>query len=149
MYKKILAYENTPIILLLLLCLIIGVFTAKDYGESWDESLAFGYADYSIQAYQYILHPQELQPFVRDLDYYGPAYFVLADISSKLLSQLEPFSSIISARHFVYFFTSLVGALILYLFSKRWMSRWAAFGSALLFLTQRSKKINKMPRRDN
>lgn len=136
MYKKILAYENTPIILLLLLCLVIGVFTAKDYGESWDESLAFDYADYSIQAYQYILHPQELQPFVRDLDYYGPVYFVLADISSKLINQLEPFSSIISARHFVYFFTLLVGVLVLYLFSKRWMSKWAAFGAALLFLTQ-------------
>ncbi len=136
MYKKILAYENTPIIILLLLCLVIGVFTAKDYGESWDESLIFDYAHYSIQAYQYILHPQELQPFVRDLDYYGPAYFVLADISSKLINQLEPFSSIITARHFVYFCTFLAGVLVLYLLSKRWMGRWAAFGAALLFATQ-------------
>jgi len=136
MYKKILANENTPITVLLILCLVIGVFTVKDYGESWDESLIFGYADYSIQAYQHILHPQDLQLFVRDLDYYGPAYIVLADISSGLIEKLVPSLSFIAARHFVYFCTFLVGVLVLYLFSKRWMSRWAAFGVALLFATQ-------------
>ena len=136
MYKRILANENTPITMLLILCLAIGVFTVKDYGESWDESLIFGYADYSIQAYQHILHPQDLQPFVRDLDYYGPAYFVLADISSGLIEKLVPSLSFIAAWHFVYFCTFLVGVLVLYLFSKRWMSNWAAFGVALLFATQ-------------
>ena len=136
MYKKILSYENTPIIVLLILCLAIGVFTVKDYGESWDEAEIFSYADYSIQAYQYILHPQDLQPFSRDLNYYGPAYFMLADSFSNLINQLTPTLSLITVRHFFYFFTSLVCVLFLYLLAKRWMSRWAAFGVALLFASQ-------------
>lgn len=136
MYKKILFHEYTPIIALLILCLTIGVVTTKDYGESWDEAEIFSYADYSIQAYQYILHPQDLQPFSRDLNYYGPAYFMIAGFSVNLINQLDPSLSAITARHFVYFSTSLACILVLYLFSRRWMSRWAAFGTALLFASQ-------------
>lgn len=135
-YKKILSYEYTPIVGLISLCLLIGIFTVKDYGESWDEAQIFDYAHYSIQAYQYILHPKDLPLFVRDFNYYGPAYFMVADISSRLISQLEPAISIITARHFVYFITSLLGILALYLLSRRWMSKWAAFGVTLLFITQ-------------
>ena len=137
MYKKILSFEHTPIIVLLIVCLIAGVFTFKDYGESWDESMVFDYANYSVQAYQYILHPQDLQQFPIDLNnYYGPAYFMFTSVSSDLIRVLNPSLSVITVRHFVYFCTFLIGVLVLYLFSKRWMSKWAAFGVALLFATQ-------------
>jgi len=136
MYKKILSYENAPIIVLLTLCLAIGVITVKDYGESWDEAEIFSYADYSIQSYQYILHPQDLQPFSRDLNYYGPAYFMIAASFSSLINILYPSLSIITLRHFIYFSTSLACILVLYLFSRRWMSKWAAFGATLLFVSQ-------------
>ena len=137
MYKKILSFEPTPIIVLFIVCLIAGVFTFKDYGESWDESMVFDYANYSVQAYQYILHPQDLQQFPIDLNnYYGPAYFMFTSVSSDLIRVLNPSLSVIAVRHFVYFCTFLIGVLVLYLFSKRWMSKWAAFGVALLFATQ-------------
>jgi hypothetical protein len=136
MFKRIFSFEYTPIIALLILCLAIGVFTVKGYGESWDEAEIFDYADYSIQAYQYILHPQELQPFSRDLNYYGPAYFMLADSSSNLITLVAPSISLITARHFIYFSTLLACILFLYLLSQRWMSRWAAFGATLLFTSQ-------------
>ncbi len=135
-YKKILSYEYIPIASLIALCLLAGIFTAKDYGESWDETQIFDYAHYSMQAYQYILHPNDLSLFVRDFNYYGPAYFMIADISSRFINQLIPAISIITTRHFVYFFTSLTGILVLYLLSRRWMSKWAAFGASLLFTSQ-------------
>ncbi len=139
MFKKILSFEYTPIIVLLTLCLIVGAVTLKDYGESWDEPPIYNYADYSLQAYQYILHPQDLQlfpTFSMNLNVYGPVYFMLADASSKLIQLLDPSLSVITIWHFVYFLTFLTSILMLYLLSRRWMSKWAAFGSALLFASQ-------------
>ncbi len=136
MVKKILSYQYTPIIALLILCLIVGIITAKDYGESWDEPNIFIYANYSLQAYQHFLHPQDLQLFSGDLNYYGPAYFMLAHALSNTIKLLDPLLSAITAWHLVYFFTFLACVWMLYLLSKRWMSQWAAFGAALLFISQ-------------
>jgi 4-amino-4-deoxy-L-arabinose transferase-like glycosyltransferase len=139
MSKKILSFEYTPIIALLVLCLIVGIFTVKDYGESWDEPPIYNYADYSFQAYQYILHPQDLQlfpTFSMNLNVYGPAYFMLANASSEFIKLFDPSLSTITAWHFVYFSTFLTSILMLYLLSRRWMSKWAAFGAALLFASQ-------------
>src|SRR5271157_5792748 len=139
MSKKILSFEYAPIIALLILCLIVGVATLSDYGESWDEPPIYNYADYSLQAYQYILHPQDLQlfpTFSMNLNVYGPAYFMLADVSSKMIRLLDPSLSVITIWHFVYFSTFLTSILLLYLLSRRWMSKWAAFGAALLFTSQ-------------
>ena len=76
--KKFFRSEQFPIIALLILCFAIGIITAKDYGESWDEPNIFNYANYSFQAYQHILNPHDLQLFSGDLNYYGPSYFMLA-----------------------------------------------------------------------
>jgi len=136
MFRKVLSYQHTPILALLVLCLAVGIFTVEKYGESWDEAEIFGYADYSIQAYQYILHPRDLQPYSRDLNYYGPAYFMIAATVSNFFSLVDPSLSTVTARHFVYFLTSLACMLVLYLLAKRWMSSWAAFGATLLFASQ-------------
>ena len=134
--KKLFRSENFPIIALLILCFAIEIVVAKDYGESWDEPNIFIYANYSFQAYQHILHPQDLQLFSGDLNYYGPAYFMLAHALSNMIKLLDPFLSAITAWHLVYFFTFLACVWMLYLLSKRWMSQWAAFGVALLFTSQ-------------
>ena len=88
--KKLFRSENFPIIALLILCFVIGIIVAKDYGESWDEPNIFIYANYSFQAYQHILHPQDLQLFSGDLNYYGPAYFMLASALSNMIKLLDP-----------------------------------------------------------
>jgi len=134
--KKLFHFEYFPIIALLILCLVVGILTAKDYGESWDEPNIFIYANYSFQAYQHFLHPQALQLFSGDLNYYGPAYFMLAAASTKIIELVDPSLSVITAWHFVYFLTFLACTLMLYLLSRRWMSQWAAFGVALLFTSQ-------------
>ena len=134
--KKLFRSEYFSILALLILCFIIGIFVAKDYGESWDEPNIFIYANYSFQAYQHILHPQDLQLFSGDLNYYGPAYFMLAGAISALIKLLAPSLSGVTVWHFIYFSTFLACTLMLYLLSKRWMSQWAAFGAALLFVSQ-------------
>ena len=63
MFGKILVNEYTPILTLLAVCLLIGVFTVNVYGESWDEADSFSYAESSIQAYQQILNPGERQAY--------------------------------------------------------------------------------------
>ncbi len=83
--KRIFSHEYAAILTLLAACLLIGVFIARDYGETWDENDAYRYGDYAIQAYQYILHPQALTPFDTNLNLYGPAYFMFSNKSAALV----------------------------------------------------------------
>lgn len=123
-------------ILLLTTAFVIGCFTVKNYGESWDEPDNSRYGEYALNAYQYFFHPQDLSEFDTDLNFKGPAYFMLVSLLAHGLTTLISAWMIITARHFVYFITFLAGVYMLYLLSKRWLSEWAAFGVALLFLTQ-------------
>ena len=125
-----------PIVILIFASLIVGMFTFKDYGESWDEPDIYRYADYSLTAYQYFSHPQDLPNFDTNLDFYGPAYFMLAAVLARGFMALTPSWTIVEAWHLVYFLTFLAGVVVLYLLARRWVSEWAAFGAALLFLTQ-------------
>lgn len=128
--------SHLPILILLLIAFLIGCFTVTNYGESWDEPDIYRYGEYALNAYQFILHPQELPYFDTNLHLYGPAYFMIVTILARGLMALISAWTIVTAWHFIYFITFLAGVYILYQLSKRWMSEWAAFGVALLFLTQ-------------
>ena len=128
--------KHFPVLLLLITAFLIGIFTVKDYGESWDEADIYRYGDYAVNAYQYILHPQELPDFNTNLNLYGPGYYVAADLIAHLFIMVTPAWSLIIAWHFVYFLTFLGCALVIYLLSRRWMRATAAFGAVLLFLSQ-------------
>ena len=130
-YKK-----HFPVILLLFTALLIGLFTVKDYGESWDEADIYRYGDYAMNAYRYILHPQALPDFNTNLNLYGPGYYLGTDLIARLLKIVIPGWSLINAWHFVYFLTFLACAGVIYLLAGRWMSELGAFGAVLLFLSQ-------------
>ena len=134
--KRVLHSQYFPIIALLVVSFIIGLTTLKDYGQSWDEPTIYKYSDYAINAYRYLFHPQDLANFPFDLNYYGPAYFMLANLLARFLMMVIPSWTVVNAWHLIYFLTFLAGVLIIYLFAKRWLSTWAAFGVALLFLSQ-------------
>jgi 4-amino-4-deoxy-L-arabinose transferase-like glycosyltransferase len=136
MLKKLLHSESFSLFALLAIALLIGILTLTQYGESWDEPTIYNYSDYAINAYHFLFHPQGLPNFPFDLNYYGPAYFMLANLLARFWMMVIPSCTIVNAWHLVYFLTFLAAALIVYLFAKRWMSQWAAFGVALLFLTQ-------------
>ncbi len=134
--KNISRNSYLSILAMLAVSLAIGLFTIKDYGQSWDEPTIYKYSDYAIHAYQYFFHPQSLANFPGDLNFYGTAYFILANFLSRILMALIPAWSVVNAWHFVYFLTFLGGVLVLYLFARRWMGPWAASGAALLLLSQ-------------
>ncbi len=136
MLKKVLSFENTPAIGLLLTCLIVGVFTVKDYGQSWDELSIYEYANQSIQTYQAALHAEEVDLANGILENYGPAYFMFATLASRFIQRMVPDLSNIDSIHLVYFLTSQISFLLVYLLLRRWVSQWAAFGTVLLFVSQ-------------
>lgn len=125
-----------PIFLLLAASFIAGIFVLDGYGQSWDEPDIYRYGDYALDAYQYFRNPKDMPNFDTNLDFYGPAFFMLAAILSRGITALIPEWTVVNAWHLVYFATFLTGVYLLYLLAKRWMSEWAAFGIALLFLSQ-------------
>jgi hypothetical protein len=136
--KPIFRWPHLPIILLLAAALVVGYFTVQDYGLSWDEAGIYGYSARVLEAYNYVLHPQDLEVdnSIPILNLYGPAHIMYAALASRFILAVQPLWPPSTAIHFAYFLTFLFGALSLYLLAIRWMSPWAAFGAALLFVTQ-------------
>ncbi|HEX8993535.1 MAG TPA: hypothetical protein VF784_17785 [Anaerolineales bacterium] len=128
--------EFLPIALLLTAALLVGALIVKDYGQSWDEPDIYRYADYALGAYRYFFHTARLSPFSSNLNLYGPAYFMAADLGARLIIRLVPQWSQVDAWHFIYFLTFLACVLCIYLLSRRWATPAAALGAAILFLTQ-------------
>jgi hypothetical protein len=129
--------QHWPIILLILVNLIIGIAVARDYGLSWDEPRIYRYAHHSLDNYHNLFHGLPVTDFNEVLlDLYGPAFFMAASFFSRLVTALLPNWSEINSWHLAYFLSFQVGVLSLYFLCKKWMSRWAAFGAALLFSTQ-------------
>jgi len=139
--KAILRHPNFPLLLLLLIGLAAGLPVFNDYGLSWDEPLFYAYAAaipgaYSIRArLDGTFNMEDAYGPSADHAAYGPAYLLLAqplvDGLAALTHSTEP-----DLWHLVNYLTFVIGALLLYLLCRRWVSPWAAFGAALLFLTQ-------------
>jgi hypothetical protein len=128
--------RHTPIAALLAAALVLGIVVIRHYGESWDEADIRRYSAYAIGAYRFLFHPADLPEFETNLNLYGPGYFALAGLLANGLHAVLPDWSLINAWHAVYFFTFLVGVLLIYLLALRFLTPWAAFGCALLFITQ-------------
>ena len=107
--KPLLRASHLPIILLLTIAFLIGCFTVNNYGESWDEPDIYRYGEYALNAYQFFQNPHDLPSFDTNLDFYGPAYFMLVAILARGLMALIPAWTIVTEWHFIYFITLLVG----------------------------------------
>lgn len=130
-----------PILILLIINIVIGLFTFRDYGLSWDEPLFYDYA----KALGYAYSPQEwfsgnfnienaYGSSGTDHANRGPAYIILAQ---PLVSALESFGmDNASAWHLINFLTFQLGVYLLYRLAKRWMSTSAALACATLFAWQ-------------
>ncbi|HLO33274.1 MAG TPA: glycosyltransferase family 39 protein [Anaerolineales bacterium] len=128
--------RNLPLTLLLGLSLIIALFTLNHYGESWDELKLYDYAADSLKAY--VMWPQHgAIPVTGDhFENYGPAFMMFSSIVTKGFKQIFPAAQSVDIRHLIYFLTFLIGVWAFYQLATRWMSRNAAFGATLLFMTQ-------------
>lgn len=128
--------QNLPLCILLALSLLIGILTLNNYGESWDELKLYDYAADSMEAY--VMWPQHgTIPVTGDrFENYGPFFVMLTRIISKSVIRIFPAIHEVDVQHFVYFLSFLAGIWAFYQLAVRWMSRNAAFGATLLFMTQ-------------
>jgi len=142
-YKKIAVqkFRQHPILILLIINLLVGIFTFRDYGLSWDEPLFYDYAN----ALGYAYSPQEWFSGNFNLENAygasgtdhanrGPAYIILARPLVAVVESLGADNA--SAWHLINFLTFQLGVYLLYRLAKRWMSKSAALVSAALFAWQ-------------
>jgi hypothetical protein len=128
--------QNLPLAIVLALSLLIGILTLSNYGESWDELKLYDYAADSMEAY--VMWPQHgTIPVTGDrFENYGPFFVMLTRMISKAVTRIFPVVHEVDVQHLVYFLSFLVGVWAFYHLAVRWMSRNAAFGATLLFITQ-------------
>ncbi|MEJ2353630.1 MAG: hypothetical protein P8Y03_27950 [Anaerolineales bacterium] len=122
--------SNPDFLLLLLISinLLVGVATAADYGESWDEQPRYQYAEESLAAYS---------GDAGDLkDEKGSFYVMVGKLGSDALGFLRKDWQPIEAWHYMNFLTFQLGLFFLYRLGKRLIGKWAAFTTVLLFATQ-------------
>ncbi len=133
--------RQRPIIILLAVNILIGLFTFQHYGLSWDEPLFYDYAD----ALGYAYSPREW--FSGDFNLEnaygasgsdhanrGPAYILLARGPVHLLEGLGLDAA--AAWHLINFLTFQLGVYLFYRLAKRWMNDPAALAAAALFAWQ-------------
>ncbi len=130
-----------PILALLLINIVVGLFTFRSYGLSWDEPLFYDYAS----ALGYAYSPREWFSGNFNLENAygssgsdhanrGPAYILLAQPVVSLLEAIDLDQA--SAWHLVNFLTFQFGVYLFYRLSKRWMNEPAALTASALFAWQ-------------
>ncbi len=133
--------QETPLYVLLLFALIMGLSTFRDYGFSWDEPLFYKYADALGYAYtpsnwfsgHFDLN-QSYGPSGDDHKNRGPAYLLLTREPVYLIEKLNINTD--DAWHLVNFLAFLLGVYFLYKLCERLMNPWAALATSALFLSQ-------------
>jgi 4-amino-4-deoxy-L-arabinose transferase-like glycosyltransferase len=134
-------FRQHPILILLIINLLVGIFTFRNYGLSWDEPLFYDYANalgyaYSPQAWFSGNFNLENAYGSSGTDHAnrGPAYITLAHPFVSAIESLGVDNA--SAWHLVNFFTFQLGVYLLYRLAKRWMNKSAALAAAALFAWQ-------------
>jgi hypothetical protein len=133
--------QHKPVLALIAINLVVGLFTFRDYGFSLDEPLFYGYADalgYAYSPTEWLSGEFDLEraygPSAWDHRNRGPAYILLARgpahwLQAAGLPQDE-------AWHLVNFIAFQIGVYFFYVLCRRWMSPWGALAGAALFTTQ-------------
>src|SRR5512140_3507472 len=135
------ALLRKPIVLLLAVTLVIGLFVFRDYGLTWDEPLFYKYGD----ALGYAYNPanwfsghfdlnQSYGPSGDDHKNRGPAYLLLAREPVYALEALGVDNA--AAWHLLNFICFLLGVYFVYRLAERLASPWAATAAAALFALQ-------------
>ena len=132
--------NHFPIFLLVSVNLMIGLYVLPEFGESKDERSQNSYAERTIQTIHSVFrHGYAPTSFIEEeakQGSHGPVFIALV---SQLRSLFLPKGSSIEKlyfNHFLYFIVFQIGVVSIYFLALRWVSRTAAFGTALLFNTQ-------------
>jgi hypothetical protein len=137
-FKK---FAEKPIIILLAVNILVGLFVFRDYGFSWDEPLFYDYGD--ALGYAYSPRARLSGNFDINNSYgssgddhktRGPAYLLLAREPVYLLEALGLDKA--SAWHLINFLFFQFGVYFLYRLALRWMKSSAALAATALFSWQ-------------
>ena len=134
-------FVEKPILFLLAVNILVGLFIFRDYGFSWDEPLFYDYGD----ALGYAYSPQAWFSGNFDLNNSygssgddhktrGPAYLLLAREPVYLLEAIGLDKA--SAWHLINFLFFQLGVYFLYQLALRWMRSSAALAASALFSWQ-------------
>ncbi len=135
-------YKTLPVLLLILVNVIIGLRTFRDYGLSIDEPLFYGYADAIGYAYNPVnwfsghfdLEANAYGPSPWDHRNRGPAYLLLTRGPVHLLQSMGVDQA--SAWHLVNFLAFQVAVYFFYVLARRWMGPWSALFATVFFSSQ-------------
>ncbi|MGZ9235614.1 MAG: hypothetical protein ACXW4E_08825, partial [Anaerolineales bacterium] len=134
-------FSEKPILILLAVNILAGLFVFRDYGLAWDEPLFYDYGD----ALGYAYSPREwfsgnfdvsnsYGPSGDDHKTRGPAYLLIAREPVHLLETLGLDRA--SAWHLINFLFFQLGVFFFYRLASRWMKSAAALAASALFAWQ-------------
>lgn len=130
-----------PIIILLLVNMIVGFFTFRDYGLTWDEPLFYDYANSLPYAYSpsaWLSGNFDLNnafgSSATDHANRGPAYILIARPFESLLESFQLDQA--SAWHLINFLTFQFGIYLFYQLTAKWMNQYASLAATALFSWQ-------------
>jgi len=139
--QRVFQTKPAPILFLLTINLIVGLFTFQDYGLSLDEPLFYSYGDaigYAYSPIEWFSGEFDLRNAYGsspgDHANRGPGYLLLARIPARLLQNLG--LDMASSWHLVNFITFQIGLYFFYILCLRWMKPLAALCATAFLSTQ-------------
>ncbi len=139
--SRVAAFVKQPIVILLAVTLVIGLFMFRDFGLTWDEPLFYKYGDALGYAYSPVNWfsghfdlTQSYGPSADDHKNRGPAWLLLAREPVYLLNDLGVDTA--SAWHLLNFLCYLLGVYFVFRLAERLVTQWAALASAAFFAFQ-------------
>lgn len=129
--------KHTPLVILILVNLIVGLLILPGYGESMDETMQNGYGERTATALRSLLNSGSAVVQERpSRGSHGPAFITTVVVLRDLFLPAGTAIQRLHFSHFLYFIMFQVGVVSLYFLVRRWVGDVAAFGTALLFSTQ-------------
>jgi hypothetical protein len=132
--------KHLPLIALLLIGLLAGLFLLPGYGESTDELSQRSYAERTIQAVKSLVPTRTLSSFFFEEEpkqgSHGPAFMMAVVLLRDLLQPEGTSIQRLQLSHFLYYLMFLVGMASFFFLVRRWVGDMAAVGATLLMSTQ-------------
>jgi len=134
--SKMIRLEKVLLLLWFALNLGIGALTVHEYGMSIDEPNNYRYAADTLDAYPSFFGALYEPNYDSSYEGHGPAFVTIAGIVIRIIQSVFPNVFVTDLWHFSYFITFQLTGLCLYWLTKRWFSKWTAWGILILFSTQ-------------
>jgi hypothetical protein len=129
--------KHAPLIVLIVVNLLVGLWILPGYGESMDELMQRQYGERTARVFESLLSTGQAVVKERPRQgSHGPAFITAVVMLKELFLAGGTVVQRLQFSHFMYYLIFQVGIISLYFLARRWIGDLAAFGTALLFSTQ-------------